>query len=790
MEPETEVERIFRNEEEDDEEETKKCMRPPSSYGSMKSDSDEMEEEEERIDEEVPEVSAPFPVVLPNPDPTTHDGTGVQMVHSQYTETLYTMTTDQTKPPGAVVIDTNSLDLGDFSDNDDEEDEDDILIADSPEPPEPVVPDTMLDDENSQPGRLHPEQDLPHVFKSIQSALTGLEHEELLKFKSWYYQWEKGITVQQMMTGDLLDFVDKIIEIFGPERALSHTIRTLENIGKKPESDELQDKCHRALIRYHLTQNLIRKYQSIHEGVVQAGKHNLLKNIYIEPQISTCTYGGVDPNHEIRSYPATPVQVPSPDTFVSLNNLFRLQKDDGKPVKTVLTTGLPGIGMSVSVQKFCMDWAELHANKDMQFVIRLSFRNIWTLRIRKFLTDKMSIIDVLEYYHPECKNMKYLEQEDCKYVVVMDSFDCYQGDLDWENCPVINDNYTKVHPDVLVVNIIRGTVLRGARLWILGRRAAVSQIPSQYIDAVTEIQGFSDEMKDQYFNLRYSSKKDLAAKIVAHYKRLPTLRILTRQPFNCWIAAKVFSRNFRYQDYGELPPRLTPFYVSMMIVQTNRRLQFYYDKMDNELKWSNDDRQYLMKVGKMALKLLERNVSVFYEEDVKEFGLSVTEVGVFSGMCTELPNTDGRRKYCFVHFSYQEFMAAMYVFTTFRNESKNVLESRSVLESTLLHKTKLFASKDQTRSAAGLVQSALTRTLGSPYGHYDMFLRFLCGLISPLCHENLLRGCLFPHHSPKVNGLDEVQHLLEKTIRTAEEKYIERVENLKECLREVTQQKE
>lgn len=48
----------------------------------------------------------------------------------------------------------------------------------------------------------------------------------------------------------------------------------------------------------------------------------------------------------------------------------------------------------------------------------------------------------------------------------------------------------KAHTDTLIVNIIRGTVLRGARVWILGRAAAVSQIPSQFIDVVTEIQGF------------------------------------------------------------------------------------------------------------------------------------------------------------------------------------------------------------------------------------------------------------------------------------------------------------
>lgn len=118
-----------------------------------------------------------------------------------------------------------------------------------------------------------------------------------------------------------------------------------------------------ALIRHHLMLYLVRKHQVIREGVVRAGKQNFLDTVYVEPQISTCGYGGVDPFHEFRSHPPSLVQLPSADTFVGLNKLFRLQKEDGQPVRTVVTTGIPGIGMSVSVGKFSLDWAELRANK-------------------------------------------------------------------------------------------------------------------------------------------------------------------------------------------------------------------------------------------------------------------------------------------------------------------------------------------------------------------------------------------------------------------------------------------
>lgn len=213
-----------------------------------------------------------------------------------------------------------------------------------------------------------------------------------------------------------------------------------------------------ALVRFQLQQELSRKYKYVHEGVVQAGQQNLFESIYVEPQISTCGYGGVDPSHEFRPRPPTHLKVPSPHTFVGLNDLLRLQKEDGQPARTVVTTGFAGMGMSVSKAKFCLNWAEMRANKvnqqkqvsffdlfvvtdniflsmfaqDLQFVFKISFRNFWTLRQNEsHIAKTMSIMDVLEYYYPECKDMKYLEDEDCKFVIVMDSLDCYREPLDW-----------------------------------------------------------------------------------------------------------------------------------------------------------------------------------------------------------------------------------------------------------------------------------------------------------------------------------------------------------------------
>lgn len=93
-------------------------------------------------------------------------------------------------------------------------------------------------------------------------------------------------------------------------------------------------------------------------------------------------------------------------------------------------------------------------------------------------------------------------------------------------------------------------------------------------------------------------------------------------------------------------------------------------------------------MGKMAHKMLEKNTGVFYEEDVKEHSLKLTEVTVLSGLCTELPaSSSGRRTFCFIHFTFQVELCLKYyyniimklatyvgmltsIYSTFRSENK------------------------------------------------------------------------------------------------------------------------
>lgn len=353
--------------------------------------------------------------------------------------------------------------------------------------------------------------------------------------------------------------------------------------------------------------------------------------------------------------------------------------------------------------------------------------------------------------------------------------------------------------------------MRGRRRPRCCRRRLCSAAPSSCC---------SDQKKDQFFTRRYPDAQ-LASQIVAWYKRLPSLHVLARQPVVCWMVATVFEFCFQSDSFGGQPPRLTPFYINLLILRTNRCLELYKqpEKVSRRQRlqlrlmlttllllqvWSSETRRTLTRMGELALRLLQSDSSVFSEDQLTASRLNLMEVVVFSGLCTELPPTSSGapRKFCFLHLTVQvrgpgccrsrahvgvsltclpllqEFMAALYVFTMFRSESRNVLESERL-------------GRRVPASAASLVQRALELTLGAPLGRYDMLLRFLCGLLAPDCHHRLLSGLLFPHNAAAVAGLQEAQRLLEQSIsRAAEQHAGARLHNLRECLREMTQEEE
>uniref|UniRef100_A0A3Q3G2G0 Uncharacterized protein n=1 Tax=Labrus bergylta TaxID=56723 RepID=A0A3Q3G2G0_9LABR len=258
-------------------------------------------------------------------------------------------------------------------------------------------------------------------------------------------------------------------------------------------------------------------------------------------------------------------------------------------------------------------------------------------------------------------------------------------------------------------------------------------IPPSCVDRVTEVQGFTDAQKEEYFRRRFSDDEDLSSRIISHIKTSRSLHIMCLIPVFCWITATVLDHMMSREQRGELPKTLTDMYSHFLLVQTKRKKNKYGEGLQmSPHELMEADREVLLKLGRLAFEHLEGGNIMFYQEDLERCGLDVTEASVYSGVCTEIFKTEcvifQKTVYCFVHLSVQEFLAAVYMFHCFTNRNTTVLKA-------FLGETNIDSTLDV------LLNEAMKKSMRSKNGHLDLFVRFLHGL-SLKSNQRLLRGLL------------------------------------------------
>ncbi|XP_038123625.1 protein NLRC3-like [Cyprinodon tularosa] len=472
---------------------------------------------------------------------------------------------------------------------------------------------------------------------------------------------------------------------------------------------------------------LRKRCETVTEGTGEPGNRTLLNKIYIELYITEGLNEEVNTQHEVRQLETNSRKKILNDTPIKCKDIFKLLPDQSGPIRVVLTNGVAGIGKTFSVQKFTLDWAEGLENQDVSAVVLISFREL------NFIRDaEHSLLTLLYVFHPTLQKIPAEKLTGCKLVFIFDGLDESKISLDFSNSKVISDVTQKSSVNVLLTNLIKGNLLPSALVWITSRPAAANQIPSTCFDRVTEVRGFTNEQKEEYFRRRFSDEA-LSTKIISHIKGSRSLHIMCHIPVFCWITATVLENMLTKGQQHELPKTMTDMYSHFLLVQIRRKRNKYHEGHEtspHELMEAN--REILLKLGRLAFEHLKKGNIMFYEEDLKQCGLDATEALVYSGVCTEIFKQEfgifQKPVYCFVHFSIQEFLAAVYMFHCYTNRNSGVIERF------LGKQFKKFFLRD----FLGMIMEKACR---SKTGHLDLFVRFLHGL-SVESNQRLLQGLL------------------------------------------------
>ncbi|XP_050961338.1 LOW QUALITY PROTEIN: NACHT, LRR and PYD domains-containing protein 3-like [Labeo rohita] len=516
------------------------------------------------------------------------------------------------------------------------------------------------------------------------------------------------------------------------------------------------------------------KYERLFEGIKLQVNHTLLKRIYTQLYIIEEESEGVNEEHEVLQMEKRPT---TQDTPIYCNDIFKPLHQPGHEekdkIKTVLTKGIAGIGKSVSVQKFILDWAEGKANQDVDFMFVLPFREMNLIEDHQYSLHRL-LLD----FHPELQDLDPKIYEECKVVFIFDGLDESRVTLMFSDIEKVCDVNESSSVGVLMSNLIRGELLPSALIWITSRPAAARQIPSKYIHRVTEIQGFSEPQKEEYFRKRISDKHQ-ASRIISHIRSSRSLNIMCHIPVFCWISATVLQKLLKQDESAEIPQTLTEMYIHFLLTQINMRNQKYDER--NPEKRLKFNREVIVKLAELAYKQLMKGNVMFYEEDLIESGIDVTDASVYSGICTEIFKEESvihqRKVYCFIHLSCQEFLAAFFVFY-----SHVVKHSESL---------KLFLNEELHRNICAstlfeLLKTTVNQSLQSRNGHLDLFLRFLLG-VSLESNQRLLQD-LLTHTVNSSYSIKNTIRYIQDTIKGDERLSADRCISLFLCLLELKDQ--
>ncbi|XP_069036283.1 NACHT, LRR and PYD domains-containing protein 12-like [Lepisosteus oculatus] len=497
------------------------------------------------------------------------------------------------------------------------------------------------------------------------------------------------------------------------------------------------------------------QFEVVSEGIAKPGEQTLLDDIFTHVWITEGSCVEVNHGHEVMQVETVSKSTKSEIHSIKCSDIFKPLPGQTIPTRTVMMKGVAGIGKTFSVQKFILDWATGKDNQDFDFIFFLPFREL------NLIKSEMSLQELVLCFCPEIKSSDNV-LDGHKVLFIFDGLDESKHPLNFKTNQRWSDVEKQASVDVLLTNLIKRNFPVNSYIWITSRPAAAGLIPPELISRVTEVQGFEDQQKEEYIRKKCKNRA-LADRIISHIKTLRSLYILCYVPVFCWIVVTVLEHTLEENSRAN-PTTLTDFYTYFLLVLLTAKEQ--KEKKETVLKTNQD---VILKLGKLAFESLEKNIIVFYEEDLKKYGIDLNSSSFYSGVWKEIFKQDSvlfqEKVYCFLHLTVQEYFAALYVLGSHQNSNINPLEKGNPPASTLFHLNKV----------------ALGRAIQSKTGHLDLFVRFLLGMLMKN-NQELLRGFL-SHTQDHSSDIQKTAGFIKELIRKTSSP--ERYMNLFHCLSEL-----
>ncbi|XP_059816855.1 NACHT, LRR and PYD domains-containing protein 3-like [Hypanus sabinus] len=392
-------------------------------------------------------------------------------------------------------------------------------------------------------------------------------------------------------------------------------------------------------------------------------------------------------------------------SFVQKLGRFVLRNKSGM---SAAVAGVPGIGKTTMVQKIVYDWATGKIYQQFQFVFSFKFRDLNSINCRINLKEL-----ILDHYPYFGNMLGEIWKQTEELLFVFDGLDEFNDQInfsdsrrDTETQYTCTDPESKCKVSDILYSLIQGKLLPGCSVLVTTRPTALHLLEKAKISVWAEILGFVGEERKEYF-IRYFEDQTVAEAVFKHVKENEILYTMSYNPSYCWILALALGPFFtqRVRDPQRVPKTITQLYS-----------YYIYNILKNHGREIENPRDVLHRVGQMAFRGVSERKIVFTDGDLISYNLQPSQF--LSGFLMELlEREDSARSvvYTFPHLTIQEFVAAVAQFLN---------------------------------PHPGDILKFLTGAHNTTDGRFDVFLRFVAGLSSPMTARGLEEFLgPFPHQT-------------------------------------------